>query len=205
MKTGKRVACIKRVAIYARVSTDKQTTENQTRQLRRIAKAHGWEVVEEFIDKGISGAKGREQRPAFDRLLKGVSRRAFDLIAVWSVDRLGRNLGGLVGFLGELKAKGVNLYLHQEGIDTQTPSGEALFQMCGVFAQFERALILERVNAGLARARAQGKTLGRPRVSAAVEARVRALRDTGMGMIRIAKEAGTGVGTVQRIIRNSTA
>ena len=114
---------MKRVAIYARVSTDQQTTENQLIELRRIAMRNDWIVVQEFVDQGISGAKGRDQRPQFDALLKAVVRREFDLIASWSVDRLGRSLQHLVEFLNEIHSKGVDLYLHQQGVDTSTPSG----------------------------------------------------------------------------------
>jgi DNA invertase Pin-like site-specific DNA recombinase len=191
----------KRVAIYTRVSTDRQTTDNQLRQLKVVAKHHRWEIVRAYRDEAISGAKGRDKRPAFDAMLKAAVRKEFDLIAAWSVDRLGRSLMDLVAFLAEIHSKKVDLYLHQQGVDTTTPAGKALFQMCGVFAEFERAMIQERVKAGLATARAKGKTLGRPRVSAGVEAEVRELRATGMGMIRIAREARVGVGTVQRILQ----
>lgn len=114
------------------------------------------------MDQGISGETGRDERPEFDRLCKGIARREFDLLAAGSVDRLGRSLQDLVGFLAELHSKGVDLYLHQQGIDPTTPAGKTLFQMMGVFAEFERATIVERVNAGLARARAEGKELGPP-------------------------------------------
>lgn len=199
-RRGRRTLKPKRVAIYARVSTDHQTTKNQVQELRAVAERHGWEVIEEFIDHGISGANGREKRPAFDRMLKAAMRREFDLIAAWSVDRLGRSLQHLVGFLDEIHGKRIDLYLHQQGIDTTTPAGKALFQMCGVFAEFERAMIQERVKAGLARARAQGKVLGRPKVSPEIEKRVRAARAKGAGMIRIARELAIGTGTVQRIL-----
>ncbi len=190
---------MKRAAIYLRVSTDGQTVENQRRELRAAAKRHGWRVVETFADEGISGAKGRDKRPGLDKLLMGVARKDFDLIAAWSVDRLGRSLQDLIGILGEVHAKGVGLYLHQQGLDTTTPAGEAMFQMLGVFAQFERAMIRERVNAGLARARAQGKTLGRPRVAPAVEKRVRASLTRGVGILKTARTLGLGTRTVQRI------
>src|SRR5690242_17905556 len=182
-----------RAAIYLRVSTDGQTVENQRRELLAVAKRHGWEIAGEFVDRGISGAKGRDSRPGLDRLLKGVARREFEMVAAWSVDRLGRSLQHLVGLLGDLHAKGVDLYLHQQGLDTSTPSGRAMFQMLGVFAEFERALIQERVRAGLARARAQGKRLGRPRVSNDVETAVLAARRAGKGIRRIASELAVGV------------
>ena len=146
----------KRVAIYLRVSTGEQTTENQRRELEEVATRHGWRVVEFFEDAGISGAKGRDKRPGLDRLLKAVARRDVDMVAAWSVDRLGRSLIDLLDFLRELHAKGVDLFLHQQGLDTSTPSGRAMFQMLGVFAEFERAMIRERVMAGLSRAKADG-------------------------------------------------
>jgi Site-specific recombinases, DNA invertase Pin homologs len=191
---------VRRAAIYARVSTDNQTTQNQIRELRLHARRMGWEIVQKYVDQGISGAKGREQRPAYDQMLKDAVRKEFDVIAAWSVDRLGRSLQDLVVFLGEIHGKRIDLYLHQQGLDTTTPAGKALFQMCGVFAEFERAMIVERVNAGLARARAQGKQLGRPRIGAAMESKVRKLRAKQHGIMRIAKALGIGVGTVQRIV-----
>jgi DNA invertase Pin-like site-specific DNA recombinase len=190
----------RRVALYARVSTDQQTTVNQLRELRAAAKRHGWKVVAEHVDQGVSGAKGRDKRPQFDALMKAAARKEIDVVAAWSVDRFGRSLQDLVGFLGELHAKGVDLYLHQQGIDTTTPAGKALFQMCGVFAEFERAMIVERVKAGLARARQQGKRMGRPPVSQKVEQQIRKARALGLGMIKIAQKVGCGVSTVQRVL-----
>ncbi len=190
----------KRVAIYARVSTDGQTTDNQIRELEEVAARMGWEIVGRYVDQGISGAKGRDQRPAYDRLVKAVIRREVDMVASWSVDRLGRSLQDLVLFLGELRGKGVDLYLHQQGVDTSTPAGRAMFAMLGVFSEFERAMIQERVKAGLARAKAQGKTLGRPKIDRDKEAAIRdALRAGNKGMCRIAREIGVGVSVVQRV------
>src|SRR5262245_6846538 len=190
----------KRIAIYTRVSTDGQSVENQRRELLAVVERRGWEVVQEFTDHGISGAGGRDKRPAFDRMLKGATRREFDMVAAWSVDRLGRSLQHLVSFLGEIQAANVGLYLHQQALDTSAPSGRALFQMCGVFAEFERAMIVERVNAGLKRARAAGKVLGRPKIAAGIEAKIRnALAKGDKGILKIASEFGVGSGTVQRI------
>src|ERR1700693_3328355 len=160
------------VAIYTRVSTDHQTTENQERELREIAERMGWQIVELYRDEGVSGAKSREHRPGFDALCKDAARRRFGMVMAWSVDRLGRSLQDLVGFLSELHALGIDLFLHQQGLDTSTPAGKAMFQMMGVFAEFERSMIRERVNAGLRRAKAAGKTLGRPRIPAELEARI---------------------------------
>jgi DNA invertase Pin-like site-specific DNA recombinase len=194
----------RRVALYARVSTTGQSTANQLLELHQAAERLGWEVVAEFVDHGISGAKGRQDRPRFDALLKGVARRDFDVVAAWSVDRLGRSLVDLIGFLQELNAVGVDLYLHQQGVNTTTPAGKALFGMLGVFAEFEREMIRERVNAGLARARERGTRsglpIGRPKVSEDVESRIRELRAEGHGMLKVASLAGCGVSTVQRVL-----
>jgi DNA invertase Pin-like site-specific DNA recombinase len=190
----------RRAAIYIRVSTDGQTVENQRLELEQAAKMSGWEIVGTYDDDGISGAKSRDHRDAFDRLCKDATRRQFDVVMSWSVDRLGRSLQDLIGFLSELHAVGVDLYLHQQGLDTTTPAGKAMFQMMGVFAEFERAMIQERVKAGLKRARAQGKTLGRPKVSRKTEVAVLAARADGTGKRKIAKQLGIGVSTVTRII-----
>lgn len=192
----------KRVAIYARVSTDGQTTENQLQELRAVAQRNGWEVVREYVDHGVSGSKGRDQRPQLDSLLKGAVRREFDLIMAWSVDRLGRSLQHLiVDVLASIRAKNVDLYLHQQALDTSTPAGRAMFQMLGVFAEFERAMIQERVKAGLQRAVNQGKTLGRPRVASSVEARVAAELAAGKSLRQVAREQGIGHSVVQRVKR----
>jgi DNA invertase Pin-like site-specific DNA recombinase len=192
-------AMTKRVALYVRVSTDGQAVANQEEELQAVAKRHGWDVVRVFRDQGISGAKGRALRPGFDALCHGMTRRDFDMVAAWSVDRLGRSLQDLVAFLGELKAKGVGLYLQQQGLDTTTPGGEALFGMLSVFSQFERAMIVDRVRAGLARARREGRVGGRPRVTAEKEKRIKAALASGHGIRKAAQAAGVGTSVVQRI------
>jgi DNA invertase Pin-like site-specific DNA recombinase len=194
---------MKRAAIYLRVSTGEQSVENQCRELIEAAQRHGWNVVAEFSDAGISGTKGRDRRPGFDALCKAIVRREIDLVAAWSVDRLGRSLQHLVAFLGELHASGCDPYLHRQGLDTSTPAGRALFGVMSVFAEFERAMIAERTLAGLAGARANGKVLGRPKVAGEVEAAVLASLATGKGVVRTAREVGCGVGTVQRIRREA--
>ena len=193
---------MKRASIYARVSTRNghQDPETQLLALRQVAERAGWQIAGEYVDHGISGAEGRDKRPEFDRLLKDATRRQFDIVMAWSVDRLGRSLQDLVAFLGDLHAQGVDLYLHIQGIDTTTPGGKALFQMMGVFAEFERAIIQERVCAGLAKARAQGKRLGRPKVSSLVERSIQAARAAGKGQLAIARELRVGVGTVRRVL-----
>jgi DNA invertase Pin-like site-specific DNA recombinase len=189
----------KRVALYARVSTDKnQTVENQLRQLNEVAVRLGWTVVAVHTDEGISGAKGRDQRPGFDALLKGVARREFDLIAAWSVCRLGRSLQDLVTFLADVQARGVDLYLHQQAIDTSTPSGRMLFQLLSVFSEFERAMIRSRVVAGLDRVRGQ-KRLGRPPMPTDRVETIKAMLLAGRGIRETARETGAGTASVQRI------
>src|SRR5215217_6069977 len=191
---------MKRVAIYLRVSTNGQTTDNQRRDLEAVVKRSGWDVVALYEDAGISGAKGRDRRPGYDALLKDATRRKFEMIAAWSVDRLGRSLQDLVGFLTDLHSVGCDLYLHQQALDTSTPSGRAMFQMLGVFAEFERCIIRERVNAGLARAKERGTVLGRRRTRSAVEDRIRALRSEGVGILKIGKTLGIGTSVVQRVV-----
>ncbi len=192
-----------KVAIYARVSTNDQTTENQVRELTEWAERAGHQVVTIFDDNGVSGAKGREYRKEFDKLLRGAVRREFDLVAAWSVDRLGRSLQDLVSFLKDLHGANVDLYLHKQALDTTTPSGKAMFQMLGVFSEFEREMISERVKAGLARTKAKGTKLGRPMTSPKTDAQILKLRDKGMGMLRIGKELGIGTSVVQRVVKQS--
>src|SRR5436190_15334294 len=168
---------MKRAVLYVRVSTIEQTTANQERELRDVAGRMGCEIVHVYKDHGISGAKGREKRPAFDRLCRDAAKRQFDMVMAWSVDRLGRSLQDLLGFLSELPALRIDLFLHQQGLDTTTPAGKAMFQMMGVFAEFERSMIQERVRAGLARAKSEGKRLGRPTIAAELENRIRAALD----------------------------
>jgi DNA invertase Pin-like site-specific DNA recombinase len=196
----------KRAALYARVSTDGQTTDNQIRELRQVAERNGWQIVQEYIDQGISGAKGREQRPAFDALWKGATRRQFDVVMVWAVDRLGRSLSDLVNFLSEIHAKKVDLFIYQQGVDTTTPGGKALFGMMGVFAEFERSMIQERVKAGIKRVRAKGQPWGRRAIEEADPDRcsqILALRQQGFGMAKIGKQVGLSSRTVWRFLRGS--
>ena len=191
----------KRAAIYARVSTDGQSVDNQLAELQQVAERHGWDVVATYLDEGVSGAKGREKRPGFDALHKAMARREVDIVAAWSVDRLGRSLQDLVGFLGELHGKSIDLYLHVQGLDTSTPAGRAMFGMLGVFAEFERSMIQERVRAGLARARAKGKRLGRPpALTKGQVERLRTDRKTGMSLRALARKYGTTAPTVRRVL-----
>lgn len=195
----------KRAALYLRVSTDGQTTENQRLALEAVAERRGWAVARTYEDAGVSGAKGRDQRPGLDAAMKDATRRRFDVLMVWSVDRLGRSAAGVAAALDELQAAGVAIYADKEAVDATTPHGRAMLQMAAVFAELERAMIRERVNAGLSRAKAQGKTLGRPKVAEGTEGAIRARLAAGEGMLKVAKALGVGVSTVQRVRREMDA
>jgi len=179
----------RRAAIYARVSTGAQDTENQLRVLREVAERSGWGIVQTYTETA-SGATAR--RPELDRMLADAARRRFDVVMVWDISRLGRSLRDLLNTFEALRAVKVDLHIHQQGIDTATPLGEAMMQMSGIFAQFERAMIVERTKAGMARARARGKRIGRPPASDAMVSAIRALRVKGRGMDAIAKELRCG-------------
>ena len=188
------------VAIYARVSTASQTVENQLIELRDAAKRLGWTVTHEDIDEGISGSKGRSDRPGFDRIFELVDQKAVGAVMAWSVDRIGRSLQDLVALMKELQRNSVELYCHQQSINTATPAGRMTFSIFGALGEYERSLIIERIHAGIARAKAEGVRFGRPRVYGdEVRERVIELRRTGMRMRDIARELGVGFGTVWRV------
>ena len=186
------ITSVKRAAIYARVSTLDQEPENQLAELRHYVAARGWTAVE-FVDRGVSGAKDR--RPALDRLIHDARRRRFDVLVCWRLDRLGRSLKHLVTLLDELQVLGVAFVSLQEGIDATTPAGKLQMHILAAIAEFERARIAERVMAGLARAKKQGKKLGRPekRVSESILAPV-----WGLSIRDAAKHLGVSRSTAHR-------
>ena len=190
----------KRVAIYCRVSTESQSPQNQEIELREVADRSGWEVVGVYTDHGLSGAKSRKDRPALDRLMKDAVRRRFDIVAVAAIDRLGRSLTDLLGLLADFHSAGIDLYVRREGLDTTSPTGRAAFSMIGIFCEFERSLLRQRVLAGLARARAEGKVLGRPRMP---DQKTRAVREAllagDQSLRRIAAQTGASLSSVQRV------
>jgi DNA invertase Pin-like site-specific DNA recombinase len=213
------MAKAKRAALYVRVSTDQQTVENQIAELRQVAERRGWTVVEIYRDAGISGAKGRDKRPGLDAMLNDAGRRKFDVVMCWAIDRLGRSLIDLLGTIQHLEAVGVDLYLDKQNIDTTTPMGKLLFQVTGAFAEFERSMIRQRVNAGLAPIKARiargekftskagivRSRLGRPGAEPEeVEEAKRRLKK-GDGILRVAKELGLGTGTVHRLKKEMAA
>jgi DNA invertase Pin-like site-specific DNA recombinase len=191
-----------KVALYLRVSTSNQTTENQRIDLERVAALRGWTIVETYQDHGISGSKGRTDRPALDAMLKDAVRRKFDLIAVWSIDRLGRSLQHLVECVNELHAVGCDLFFLQQSIDTTTPAGKLAFSICGAFAEFEKSIIVERVRAGLERAKRNGVKLGRPtNLNDTVRSAIVALRAREVPIRQIAKQLKIGTGTCYNVLR----
>ena len=192
---------MKRIAIYARVSTDKQTCENQLQELRAIAERMNYTIIAEFIDNGISGMKTRQDRPALDQLMKSATQRKFDMVMCWSIDRLGRSLQNLVEILNELQAMKIDLFFLQQGMDTSTPSGRMIFSVFGAIGEFERNLIRERVIAGQKRAVANGVKIGRPsKMNDGMRSAIQLLREKGMGIKQISRELKVGIGTVYSVI-----
>ena len=190
-----------RVAIYTRVSTPNQTTDNQRISLEQVAALRGWTIVEIYSDHGFSGSKGRADRPDLDRMLKDAVRGKFDLIAVWSLDRLGRSLQHLIETVNELQSVGVDLYMHQQALDTTTPAGKLAFSIFGAFAEFEKSLIVERVRAGLERAKRNGVKLGRPsNLNDTVRAAIVALRAKDVSIRTIASQFKVGTGTICSVL-----
>jgi DNA invertase Pin-like site-specific DNA recombinase len=195
-----------RAALYLRVSRDSQTTENQRIVLTTLAGHRGFQIVREYEDAGISGGKGRDKRPAFDQMLKDAVRRRFDVLLIWSMDRLGRSVLHVAQAMAELDAAGVALMSEQQGVDGTTPFGKAMMQMATVFAELERSMIRSRVMAGLDRVRAEGKkSLGRPPIGRKIEETIRQQLAAGHGILKVAKIVGCGSGTVQRVKREIPA
>jgi DNA invertase Pin-like site-specific DNA recombinase len=191
----------KRAALYVRVSTDKQTVQNQIEALTAIANGRGWTIVDTYSDVGISGAKGRKDRPGLDRMLNDAQHGKFDVVMAWAIDRVGRSLIDLLNTIQTLEACNVDIIFDQQNLDTTTPLGKCLFSIAGAFAEFERSMFQQRVHAGLNRARKAGKTLGRPEGAIgkgleAKRAKARAMLAEGAGIVRTAKMVGLGVGTV---------
>ena len=191
----------RKAVIYSRVSTNEQTVENQLKVLREVAEKRGLEVIIEISDEGISGSKGRDERPGFDELIKGSIKNEWDIILVWDVSRLGRSLKHLVSFLEDIQSAHCDMYIHQSGIDTSTASGKMMFGMLSVFSEFERSMIRERVIAGQQRAVANGIKLGRKtNVNDGIITAVYHMRQNNVPIKRIAKDLQIGVGTVYKIL-----
>ena len=193
---------MKRVAIYARVSTSGQTTENQLLDLRRYAGERGWTVADEFVDHGISGTK--ESRPRLDAMMDAARKRKLDVVLVWRFDRFARSVRHLVVALEELRGLKVNFISYQENVDTSTPLGQAIFAIIAAMAELERNVIVERVHAGLSRARRQGKRLGRPPTTVD-ENKILECRKDGLSLRKIAMKVGTSRTKVLNVLRRNGA
>lgn len=169
--------------------------------MREVAERKGLNVVSEITGEGISGAKGRNQKKGFDQLIKGAVRKEFDIILVWDVSKLGRSLKHLVSFLEDIQSANCDLYIYQSGIDTTTTSGKMMFQLLGVFSEFERSMIRERVNVGQQRAKSEGKHIDRKsNLTDGVITAVYQLRKNNVPIKRIAKDLQIGVGPVYKIL-----
>lgn len=195
----------KRASLYLRVSTDGQTTENQRLALQDEATRRGWTIVATYQDQGISGAKGRDKRPQLDKLLRDATRGKFDVVMCWALDRLGRSLVHLLNIAQELDAAHVDLFLHQQAIDTTSPTGRFFFHVMGAMAEFERGMIVERVKAGLVRAKKEGKRVGRPKIGHEKAQQVRIGLNRGETMREISERLGISVGAIAGIKKAASA
>ncbi len=196
-----------RVALYVRVSTDGQTVANQRRDLEAMAERAGWQIVEVYQDKGVSGAKGRNGRPELNRMMEDATRRRFKKLLVWDLSRLGRSLRDLISITDSFQEVGIDLYVHKDAIDTGTASGRLFFHIVGAIGEFERERIRERINAGLARAKSEGKKLGRPEGTTKTKVKhqddIMSLRDAGMSIRKIAGALKVSTSTVQMALKRA--
>jgi DNA invertase Pin-like site-specific DNA recombinase len=190
----------RRVALYARVSTEDQKCENQLLDLRRFGQERGWQVQGEYVDEGISGTKA--SRPGLDRLMDAARKRQVDTVLVWRFDRFARSVKHLVLALTEFRELGVQFVSYQENVDTGSPLGQAIYTIIAAMAQLERDIIVERVRAGLRRAKADGRKLGRPRCQVDLD-RLSQLREQGLSLGKIAKALGVSKATVFRLVPKS--
>ena len=192
---------MKRVAIYARVSTDKQQTSNQVLVLKEIADRSGYNIIQIYEDKGISGSKGREDRPALNQRMKDATHRKFDMVMCWSIDRLGRSISHLIEIMNELNGLKIDMFFSQQSIDTTQSSGRMLFSIMGAIGEFEKSLIKERVLAGLDRARKNGTKLGRPsNMTDGLKSAILILKDKGLGVRETCRKLGIGCATYYKVV-----
>ena len=193
---------MKKVCLYVRVSTQTQTTENQIQALKEVAERSGYEIVKIYSDDGISGSKGREDRPALNQMMKDAVNRQFEMVMCWSIDRLGRSITNLIEIMNELNELKIDMFFSQQSIDTQTSSGRMIFGIFSSLASFEREMIRERVMAGLDRARKNGVKLGRPSsVNDGVRNAVLILKDKGVGVRETCRKLGIGCATYYSVVK----
>ena len=192
----------KKVVIYARVSTLDQTVDNQLIELRDHCSKMGWEIVKEYADKGLSGTLSRDKRPAFNEMIKDAYRKRFDLVVCWDISRIGRSMKELVMFLSDMKDRDIGICSVRQGFSTDTAMGEMMFQFVGILSSWEREMIRERTLAGLERAKSEGKTLGRRKVTNdTMTAKIIELRNDKKSIRAIASEVGVSVGTVSKSLK----
>ncbi len=189
----------KAVAIYARVSTDRQTVDMQIHELKEYVKRRGWNLYREFIDQGYSGSDTK--RPAFQEMMNEAKKRKFDVLLVWKLDRLSRSMKDLVMVLNELGGLGIDFVSYDNNLDTSTPTGKLVFHVIGAVAEFEKDIIKERVKAGLENAKRKGKKLGRPGVDDSVIEEAKALRGQGKSFRKIGKQLGISEGVVRQRLK----
>ena len=192
----------KRVCLYARVSKTSQSVERQISELEVVAARNDWEIVDRYIDHGISGATGRDQRHELDRMMKDSTKRKFDVVMVWSIDRLGRSLQNLIEILNDLNSKNIDLYMDQQSIDSTTPTGKLMFSLIGAFAEFEKSTIRDRVISGLANARKKGRIGGRPtNLTDEIQAKILEMKSAGASIRKIKEECSVGTATIYKVLR----
>ena len=193
---------VRKVAIYTRVSTLDQTIDNQLIELRDHCSKMGWEIVKEYADEGLSGTLSRDKRPALNSLIKDAYRKRFDSVVCWDISRIGRSMKELILFLSDMKDRGIGICSVRQGFDTSTSMGEIMFQFVGILSSWEREMIRERTLAGLERAKSEGKTLGRRKVTNdTMTAKIIELRTAKKTIRQIASEVGVSVGTVSNTIK----
>ena len=191
-----------KVAIYTRVSTLDQTIDNQLLELRDHCSKMGWEIVKEYADEGLSGTLSREKRPALNALIKDAYRKRFDSVICWDISRIGRSMKELVLFLSDMKDRDIGICSVRQGFDTSTTMGEIMFQFVGILSSWEREMIRERTLAGLERAKSEGKTLGRRKVTNdKMTAKIIELRNEKKSIRQIASEVGVSIGTVSKTLK----
>jgi len=192
---------MKKTAVYVRVSTSKQDTTNQLIELRDLAKRMNLEIVQEYTDNGISGSKGREERPGLDLLLNHASQRKFEQVLIFDITRLGRSLQNCIETLNYLNSLNVDILIQKQGIDTSTSVGRLTFSLMASLGEYEKNLMRERIILGINRAKSQGKKLGRPsNMNDGMKNAIKILREKGMGIVSISKQLNCGVGTVYKYI-----
>jgi DNA invertase Pin-like site-specific DNA recombinase len=197
---------MKRVAIYCRVSSSHQTTENQILELRSISNRLGYIITEEYVDNAISGTKSRADRPALDKLLNDGHKNRFDMVLCYSICRMGRNVSNLVEILSTLQSLNIDMYFVQQGINTENSAGRMMFSIFGALAEYERELLKDRIAISKHVAKLNGKKLGRPSSVSGNEGMISAvklLRNQGLGIKTIAKNLQIGVGTTMSILKNA--